>query len=85
VLSFSFWLALLLAAALFYPRKPLASGVLFFLLGILSVGLRLQQNPGFIPAILTGAFWMVLGTSYLVKFRTADARAKHVQYWTAKS
>jgi hypothetical protein len=85
VLSFTAWLALLLAAALLYPRKPQMAGGLFFLLGMVTVALRLQQNPGIGLATLSGAFWMVLGASYLAKFRTPEARAKHIEYWTAKS
>ena len=36
-------------------------------------------------APLNGAFFIVLGASYFVKYRKADVRAKHRDYWTAKT
>ena len=80
------WLALMAAAGLCYPRRPRTAGALFIALGLLSTTLVLVFNHGSLLASLgAGVFWIGLGASYLVKYRRPDARAKHVEYWTAKA
>jgi hypothetical protein len=79
------WIALIAAAGLCYPRRPRTAGVLFLALGVLSAALAFTHSPGNGLAPVAGAFWIGLGVWYLVKFRHPDARAKHVEYWTAKA
>jgi hypothetical protein len=58
---------------------------LFIALGLLSSLLVLILNHGSVFASLgTGVFWIGLGISFLVKYRTPDARLKHVQHWVGK-
>jgi hypothetical protein len=85
VLMFLLWIALLTAAGLCYPRWPRTSAVLFLVLGVLSVVLIFLGNSGNGLIVGPGLFWIGLGVWYLVKFRSPDARAKHVEYWTAKA
>jgi hypothetical protein len=96
MLGFLLWLALLTAAGLCYPRRPRLTGALFIVLGMLSValavdehalfvGLNLQRDSGYGLAALAGSLWLALGAWYLVKYRHPEARAKHVQHWTAKT
>jgi hypothetical protein len=84
------WTILLTAACLVYPRRPRTAAMLTVLLGVWTLVARLMhwnqpRSPiGFWPAMALGAFWFGLGVFGLVKFRTANARADHVGYWTAK-
>jgi hypothetical protein len=80
------WFLLLTAAALCYPRRPRLSGALFIVLGGWSIVLRSFSGPGSgLLALGSGAFWVVLGVSYLVRFRSATVRAEHIAHWTAKA
>jgi hypothetical protein len=77
------WFQLLAAALLCYPRRPLISGGLWIVLGIVS--LIQSYSRGARMGALSGAFFVGLGIWYLVKYRDPDVRAKHIQYWTAKA
>ena len=79
------WFALLTAAMLCYPRRPRTAGVLWVVLGMLSLFLRYLHNPGNLLGSVSGAFFVILGVTYLFKYRRPDVRAKHVEYWTAKA
>ena len=85
------WIALLTAALLVYPRRPRTAGALVALMGVWTFLLRyLQWNneritTGFWTARWMGAFWLVWGTIWIVRFSNAERRALHVAYWTAKS
>jgi hypothetical protein len=78
------WFALLAAAMLFYPRRPRMSGILWIMLGALSFALNVQRNAMWF-GLLPGIFMISMGIWYLIKHRSADVRAKHVEYWTAKA
>ena len=77
------WFALLAAAGLCYPRRPRLSGVLWILLGALSMTLSVARDARL--ARVSGLYLIALGIWYLVKYRKPDVRAKHVEYWTAKA
>jgi len=77
------WFALLAAAMLCYPRWPRTAGVLWMALGSLSL-LQSYTHSARLGA-MSGAFCIGLGIWYLVKYRDAMVRAKHVEYWTAKA
>ena len=79
------WFALLTAAGLCYPRRPRTAGMLWIMLGVLSLTLNLQRNPDSWLAPTPGLFMIGMGTWYLIKYRHPDVRAKHVEYWTAKA
>ena len=79
------WLAILAAAGLCYPRRPRTAGVLFIGLGVLSLVMGFLASPGNWLAPAGGVFLIGLGMSYIVKYRRPELRAKHVEYWTAKS
>jgi hypothetical protein len=83
--TFFLWIVLLCGAGLCYPRRPRTAGGLFIATGVLAIVLTLTNNNG--NGLITGpaVFWIVLGVWYLVKYRSPDARAKHVEYWTAKA
>ncbi len=74
------WFALLMAAGLCHPRRPRTAAALFIMLGFPVV-----FSGGSPLVFLSSAFWIGLGVSYLVKYRKPDARAKHLEYWTAKA
>ena len=78
------WIVVLAVAGLVYPRVR-TTAALFVVLGVLSLSLALTQRNGNNLGVLAGAFWIGLGLWYLLKFRTADARAKHIGYWTEKA
>ncbi len=77
------WFALLTTALLAYPRKPRMSGILWVMLGILSISQSYSHGGRF--GGLSGTFCVGMGVWYLVKYRDPDVRAKHVEYWTAKA
>ena len=80
------WFALVAAAGLCYPRGPRLSGALFIALGGWTMVLRSVSGPvSGLLAFAPGAFWIVLGVSYWVRFRNTVVRAEHVAYWTAKA
>lgn len=79
------WIVILAVAGLLYPRRPRITAALFVVLGVLSIFLALNQRNANNLGALAGAFWIALGIWYLLKFRTADARAKHIGYWTEKA
>ena len=79
------WFALLAAAMLCYPRRPRTAGTLWIMLGVLSRSLNLQRNADSWLAPIPGLFMIGMGTWYLIKYRSADVRAKHVEYWTARA
>ncbi len=74
------WVAHLMAAGLLYPRRPRTAAALFIMLGFPMV-----FWGGSPLVLLSSAFWIGLGVLYLVKYRKPDARAKHVEYWTARA
>jgi hypothetical protein len=78
------WFGLLTAAMLCYPRRPRLAGFLWIALGLFSLRLAFEAQRN-VLTFLSSAFCIVLGIRYLVKYRTAAARAKHVEYWTAKA
>jgi hypothetical protein len=82
---FLLWIAILAVAGLVYPRRPRTTAALFVVLGTLSIILAFTHNAGNHLGAAAGVFWIVLGIWYLVKYRTPDARAKHVEYWTANA
>jgi len=53
-------------------------------LGALSIILVFTNHSDNNFGAVAGVFWIGLGVWYLLKFRTPHARAKHVDYWTAK-
>jgi hypothetical protein len=79
------WFTLLASAGLCYPRRPRLAGGLFIALGVLSAGLAVQAGAGNSAAAFAGMTWSSLGLSWLVRYRKPEARAKHVEYWTAKA
>lgn len=79
------WFAWLTAAMLCYPRRPRTAGMLWIMLGVLSLTLNLQRNASIWLGLLPGVFMIGMGTWYLIKYRNRDVRAKHVEYWTAKA
>ncbi len=82
---FLLWIAILAVAGLIYPRRPRTTAALFVVLGALSITLVFTHHEGNNLGAVAGAFWIGLGVWYLVKYRTPEARAKHVEYWTAKA
>ena len=61
------------------------AGMLWIMLGTLSVVLKfLSGSVGWMGAT-SGVFMVALGLWYLIKYSNPDARAKHVEYWTAKA
>ena len=60
------------------------SGILWIMLGVLSFALNVQRNAMWF-GLLPGIFMISMGIWYLIKYRSADVRAKHVEYWTAKA
>jgi hypothetical protein len=84
VLILAVWLMLMGAGGLFYPRKPLATGVLFisagaFMLAVWSAGLIGNTQP------IIAATSVALGSSQLWKFRDPSVRGAHVAEWTGKA
>jgi hypothetical protein len=79
------WFALLTAAGLCYPRRPRVAGMLFVILGALSIVLTFPQRAGYQWGVVAGVFWIALGAWQLVKFHNPNVRAKHIEYWTAKA
>ena len=93
------WFVLLAAAGLTYPRRPRTSGMLWIVLGTLSLVMNIQRNGGSSLSLamtvqrngdswlgpISGLFMISMGTWYLIKYRNPDVRAKHVKYWTAKT
>jgi hypothetical protein len=77
------WFALLTAAMLCYPRRPRVAGLLWIALGTLSLLQSYTQSARL--GATSGLFFIGLGIWYLVKYRDAIVRAKHVEYWTAKA
>jgi hypothetical protein len=55
------------------------------MLGALSLAINLQRNAQSWLGPISGLFMIGMGTWYLIKYRKADVRAKHVEYWTAKA
>jgi hypothetical protein len=82
---FLLWIAILAVAGLIYPRRPRTTAALFVVLGVLSIILVFTHNQGNSLGGVAGVFWIGLGIWYLVKYRTADARTRHVEYWTEKA
>jgi hypothetical protein len=64
---------------------PRTAGSLFVATGIVAIVLTLTRNQGNALIAFPGVFWIGLGIWYLVKFRSPDVRAKHIEYWTAKA
>jgi hypothetical protein len=79
------WFALLTAGMLSYPRRPRTAGVLWIMLGVLSLTMSFQRNATSWFGPIPGVFMIGMGIWYLAKFRDPDVRAKHVEYWTAKA
>jgi hypothetical protein len=79
------WFALLTAAGLVYPRRPRTAGILFMMLGALSIVLGQPQRSGYQWGVIAGVFWIALGAWQLIKYRNPNVRAKHIEYWTAKA
>jgi hypothetical protein len=79
------WIMILAVAGLVYPRRPRTTAALFVALGVLSLTLAFTHRNGNNLGALAGAFWIGLGIWYLLKYRTAAARARHVEYWTEKA
>jgi hypothetical protein len=79
------WFALLAAAMLCYPRRPRVAGMLWIMLGGLSLTMNVLRNPSSWSGPIAGLFMIGMGIRYLIKYRDRDVRAKHVEYWTAKA
>jgi hypothetical protein len=84
MLILTVWLMLMGAGGLCYPRKPLATGVLFisagaFMLTVWSAGLIGNAPP------IIAATSVALGFSQLWRFRDSSVRAAHVAGWTGKA
>jgi hypothetical protein len=79
------WFVLLAAAGLCYPRRPRTSGLLWAMLGVLSLTMSAQRHAGSVLGVVPGLFMLSMGVWYLIKYRHPDVRAKHVEYWTAKA
>ncbi len=82
MLTGALWFVLLLAAGLAYPRHPRASGILFIALGGVSIA---NYSLGNGLGAASGIVMAGLGVRYLVKYRDPAARARHLDYWTAKA
>jgi len=78
------WFTLLTAGMLSYPRRPRIAGVLWIMLGVLSLTMNVQRNAGWF-GLVPGVFMIGMGSWYVIKYSNADVRAKHVEYWTAKA
>jgi hypothetical protein len=79
------WFALLAAGGLSYPRRPRLAGTFFIILGVLSALSAFRAGAGSGAVTFVAFTWGSLGLSWLIRFRNPDARAKHVEYWTAKA
>ena len=77
------WFALLAAAMLCYPRLPRTAGVLWIALGSFSLFQSYTHSARL--GATSGVFCIALGIWYLVKYRDAMVRARHIEYWTAKA
>jgi hypothetical protein len=80
-----FGLALATPAGLCYPRRPRTAGMLWIMLGMLSLANSVQRNPDNWLAPPGGLFMLGLGVWYPIEYSSPDVRAKHVEYWTAKA
>ena len=78
------WIVIIGIAGFCYPRRPRTTAALFVVLGALSIILVFTNHSDNNFGAVAGVFWIGLGVWYLLKFRTPHARAKHVDYWTAK-
>ena len=79
------WFVLLAAALLCYPRRPRTAGTLWIMLGVLSLLNNLERYAESWFGPTGGLFMIGLGVWYLIKYRSPDVRAKHIEYWTAKA
>jgi hypothetical protein len=79
------WFALLTAAGLCYPRRPRTAGILFMMVGALSLVPSRVDSSGSGLGAIVAAFWIALGAWQVVKYHNPAVRAKHVEYWTAKA
>jgi hypothetical protein len=84
VLILTVWLMLMGAGGLCYPRKPLATGVLFIAAGAFLLIVWTAGLIGSAPPIIA-ATSAALGFGQLWKFRDASVRAAHVAGWTGKA
>ena len=66
-----------------YPRRPRIAGLLWMTLGSLSLLQSYIHNARL--GATSGVLFIGLGIWYLVKYRDAMVRAKHVEYWTARA
>jgi hypothetical protein len=85
MLTGALWFALITAAGLCYPRRPRTAAVLFIAVGALSLVPSRVQSSGSGLAEIIAAFWIGLGAWQLVKYHNPSVRAKHIEYWTAKT
>jgi hypothetical protein len=70
--GFVVWLTLLAAAGICMPTRPRMAGALFILLGVWSSVLKFSARGAarpvsWVAAFGMGAFWMALGTRYLLR------------------
>jgi hypothetical protein len=84
VLILTIWLMLMGAGGLSYPRKPLATGVLFIAAGAFLLTMWICGLIGSAPPIIA-ATAAALGFGQLWKFRDSSVRAAHVAEWTGKA
>jgi hypothetical protein len=84
MLILTIWLTLMGAGGLCYPRRPLATGVLFLMAGGFMFIVWAVGATGDAPPI-NAATSAALGLGNLWRFRDPALRATHVAEWTAKS
>jgi predicted membrane channel-forming protein YqfA (hemolysin III family) len=72
VLGFATWLALLAAAGITFPRRPVVSGFLFIALGVCSMVLRYATANPMVPPpapvlLGAGAIWFAIGVRQILR------------------
>ena len=59
--------------------------MLWVALGVLSIVLTTLRASGTGLGVMSGAFTISLGVWFLIRYRSAEVRARHVHHWTAKA
>jgi hypothetical protein len=84
MLILTIWLGLMTVGGLCYPRRPLATGVIFLVAGVFMSFMWASGAIG-VALPVAGAMSAVLGLGKLWQFRNPAARAAHLVEWTGKA